>query len=623
MAVCRAAGVVAATETAGLRRLHHALSGGSHLLVLDNAENLPDAVSAVVEGLAPVPGLRILVASRVPLGRDWEHVWLMPPLRGGEARSLLLERMAREPSLTQVAALNQAADGIPLAIELLAAQSSVLGPASVVARLDDLDILLTRAGTDRHASLARILEGAYQALPLTAQQLLGGLALFRGGFTSEHVDRVGGAMQLDGIPALGELLAAGLVHRDADDRHRMLEPVRQCAIAHLEADDGIADAETAMVQWAVEFTRERQFGFTAADNRGWRRSLDAEADNLDLAFAMALRHGDEPAVLRLLAGLSYYWSRHHPESGATNARAATALVQGAASSRRRAGALAGLALFEPDPELHAEWLRLAAEEYRAAGDARGEVVAAYELAISTRQHALIDEALTLAAAAEEAFLEGWLLVRRAGLLHRDGVEAGEVLAILDKALQIGRRLDNRQLLGGVLLARSSLRLSGGNAGPAVGDDLDEARSLLGPTGDPVLFLEAHCLGIELLLLRGEVTAAIAAARDATQLCESQVSNEVMVAPARVARLLLLVLAALCRGGHDPTAAAIAARSGDLAAASSRLVQSGERYPLAPSILTDVPSATGPVELDDLTDALRLAHAAVASGLAESPGTADA
>src|SRR3990170_2405628 len=116
------------------------------LLILDNCEHLLAAVAPLAEQmLRAAPGLRILTTSREPLGVPGETTWLVPPLSlpeegssqdpaavlTSEAVQLFVAR-ARDADpafpLTaerapHVARVCRALDGLPLALELAAAQT--------------------------------------------------------------------------------------------------------------------------------------------------------------------------------------------------------------------------------------------------------------------------------------------------------------------------------------------------------------------------------------------------------------------------------------------------------------------------------------------------------------------
>ena len=136
-AVATALGVRDASITA----LAGAIGEKPTLLVLDNCEHLLDACTALVVALLrECSELRVLATSRESLGIPGEVAWPVPPLAGSDGAHLFAERArAVWPSFDISDATSRAIDrvcmrleGIPLAIELLAAWSHVRSPTELL-----------------------------------------------------------------------------------------------------------------------------------------------------------------------------------------------------------------------------------------------------------------------------------------------------------------------------------------------------------------------------------------------------------------------------------------------------------------------------------------------------------
>ena len=145
------------------------LAGRQLLLVLDNCEHLVDAAAKLADLLLrAAAGLRVLATSREALIIDGEMVLPVPPLPVPEAGRpltaaglgvfpavrLFAERAAQvvpgfavtEANMAAVAGICRRLEGLPLAIELAAAQLPVLSPEQIDERLGDRLGLLTRGG---------------------------------------------------------------------------------------------------------------------------------------------------------------------------------------------------------------------------------------------------------------------------------------------------------------------------------------------------------------------------------------------------------------------------------------------------------------------------------------------
>jgi predicted ATPase len=602
-AACQAAGVVAPSEGAGLRRLARVLEKRRSLLVLDNAEQIRPDVAALVGALAHVSELRVCITSRVALDRAWECVWQVPPMSESDAETLLQARLRTGVQDDQSIAICRAADGLPLAIELLAAQCDAVGVSAVIERLADLDVLLARTDRDRHSSVRRILQSTCDALSLPAQRLLTWLSEFRGGFAREHLDSLGEALQDDATIRVRELLLSGLVVRSIPDRYLMLEPVRQFAELTLEERGESTAAQRALVEWSVQFLRSKAWGFLDADNRSWRRSLDIEAANTEAAFDAAVALDDGAAVIDLLIGLSYYWSRHRPVIGKTHARVAERFVPDQLAHPRYASARLALATLDSDLERAQQLRREALDGFRAAGDGRGETLAMFQIAQDAGSVEVVDEALELTNRVGADFFTGWLLVRKAALLHRDGHSEDEVLTALSAAEDVARRTESRQLLTGVLLGRSGFRLASERAEEDVLADLDEAIALVEESGDPGLLIEARCLRVAYTLIRGDLHRALLESHDAVRVCDLWFTNEVVTDPMRIARVIAVAVSALRTAGHPAAAREVLTCSGNLSEAMHSTVHLGERYPLPPQITNVMPAGAPDANLDTLAEAL--------------------
>lgn len=186
-----------------------ALAPRHALLVLDNCEHLLERCRSLVEGLlVSAPRLSILVTSREPLRAATETVQRLPALAVppmsalqsvGEVMSysavqLFVSRARarqqgfalREQDLKAVREICRRLDGLPLAIELAAAQIDALALVGLRAQLDNCFQLLTqgrRTAVPRHQTLKAALDWSYQRLSPLEQTVLQGLAVFKIAFT--------------------------------------------------------------------------------------------------------------------------------------------------------------------------------------------------------------------------------------------------------------------------------------------------------------------------------------------------------------------------------------------------------------------------------------------------------
>ena len=104
-------------------------------VVLDGVEHVVDAVRALIVAWRRAhPRLSVVVTTHAPLGLPGERVVTLAPLGIEEATALLARRLAAHragpvPDTATLAALAAQVDGLPLAVELLAARAQIVGPA--------------------------------------------------------------------------------------------------------------------------------------------------------------------------------------------------------------------------------------------------------------------------------------------------------------------------------------------------------------------------------------------------------------------------------------------------------------------------------------------------------------
>src|SRR5262249_5134773 len=194
----------------------NALADRALLLVLDNCEHVVAGVAALVSVLLPAcAGLHALATSREPLRVSGEVERVVPPLdrptasanepldrlAAYDAVQLLVERGSdvrpgfrlTDGNAMAVARISAGLEGLPLAIELVAARLRTLSPEQLAARLGEQLDLLTHGGRtrpDRQQTMRATLDWSYQLLAPDEQIVFRRLSLFAGGFTLDAAEQV-------------------------------------------------------------------------------------------------------------------------------------------------------------------------------------------------------------------------------------------------------------------------------------------------------------------------------------------------------------------------------------------------------------------------------------------------
>jgi predicted ATPase len=302
------------------------------LLVLDNCEHVIEAAARLCARLlAACDDVRVLTTSREPLRVAGEARYRLAPLRvpspdetdlrESEAVALFADRARRAnarftldgPAGPAVARLVARLDGIPLAIELAAAQAETLGVAQLLDLIDDRFALLTvgdRLAPSRQQSLEATVQWSYQLLDEPERQVFRALSVFPGSFTLEAAETVAGP---GAKPAVLHLVDCSLLNPpqadpDGRSRYTMLETLRAygARLLHTRAGEQVA-AEEALARYARQVALEAAAGLqTSTREVAAARQLDAEDATLRQVLARAADH-DAAFALQLALALAPWW----------------------------------------------------------------------------------------------------------------------------------------------------------------------------------------------------------------------------------------------------------------------------------------------------------------------------
>ena len=312
----------------GLDEVVTALEDREALVVLDNCEHVLDpVVTLVTQVLRECATTSVLATSRAPLELDGEARYHVPPLqvprRGApiseaaatDAVQLFITRarLARadftldESDAEAIVELCVRLDGLPLAIELAAAQLRAMSLAELVSRIKDpFEVLVggPRSAPVRHKTLHNTIEWSFRLLSGDEEHVLQGLASFRGGCSAESAEAVCGADLA--APASVLQLLIGLVDKslvtareiDGATRYELHETIREFASGSCSDADREAIGDRHARWFAVLASRLGK-GPEAGGEQAWIAHHDVERDNFRAAALWLMVH-DPPAALRLL-----------------------------------------------------------------------------------------------------------------------------------------------------------------------------------------------------------------------------------------------------------------------------------------------------------------------------------
>ena len=496
--------VLGLRQSGSVRDAIRAVMAPRHLLlVLDNFEHLLDAAVDVAWLLESGARLAVLATSRAALRIRGECEYQVAPLEmpdpgtlphfrtvGDSPAAQLFVRRAEEAfpgfSLNQnnagtIAAICWRLEGLPLALELAAAQTRFLGPANVLSRLDQ--VLQAGGARDlpsRQRTMRATLDWDHDLLSEEERLTFRQLGVFAGGFTLEAAETVvsGEPLSEKGIFVLiGQLVEKSLVMATDEwssgtSRYRMLEPVRQYSLERLN-ESGEADAVNSRhARFFAELVGKGGRGLRGVEQLKWLDLLSQEHDNLRAALTHLLDKGDTDEAAEIGWNLWLFWSlRGYAAEGMSWMEALLDQAQG--SVRARSKALWVIAIFS----------------YMGA-DVERTVSILNE--VLENDHQLDQETLTHA-----LMLQGQALSQRG--------DTGSAESLLYRALDLARSTDDSWTLPHALQSLVWLSIAREDLGTAE-RYVTEANTLARDTGERwtlALGLSAHAL-IALLQGRDEL-----------------------------------------------------------------------------------------------------------------------
>jgi len=335
--MAEALGVLDTGDRPIAEKLKTALRQRRMLLVLDNFEQVLAAAPGLISLLSAAPGIKLLVTSRTLLQVSGEHAVEVGPLalpRVGRSHesspayaasvALFVERArAVKPdfevtpdNVDAIAAICVALEGVPLALELAAARSRMLTPASMLTRLDRRLSLLAGGPRDlpaRQQTLRRTIEWSTQLLGDRDKRLLSELGVFAGSFSLEAVEFVtedSSDPDFDPLVGLGTLVDNSLVReqdRDGRPYYSMLTTVREYTLEQLEADGALEATRTAHARYFVMLARSLETDLKDGGQREAIALLNDDRDDLRAVARFLLDTGDAANLAQFAWSLLIYW----------------------------------------------------------------------------------------------------------------------------------------------------------------------------------------------------------------------------------------------------------------------------------------------------------------------------
>jgi predicted ATPase/class 3 adenylate cyclase len=445
------------------------LDGSGALLYLDNLEHLPTVAPVVAELLDRVPDLQILATSRTPLRLSAERVLPLEPLSIEDATTLFVELAAargvllQEDALASVHEICRKLDGLPLAIELVAARLAVLPPAEILRALGEGLALEMEGPVDlpeRQRTLRAAIDWSYQRLSPGQRALHGALAVFADSATLDDARTIAESGP-EFLRDLEALVGWSLVRSESTDgelRLSMLETVREHALEHVSSEGRLEELQHRHAELFLALALEAEAELAGANQAQWISRLERESDNLTAALDWLVAHGRVEDALRATNAVERFW---RAEARLTEAKRWLSLgldLAGELPTDLRALSLrssAHMAMGQSDWNTAAPLLEESIELFREAGRQYDEVVSLSYLSFVA--------------------------------LRRDDVDGAGKLA--EEALRVAKDLGEGRPIAFALMALADVDWVRGDHAEALAK-YDEAVPLVRTAGDPLLVVDA-------------------------------------------------------------------------------------------------------------------------------------
>ncbi|WP_085729320.1 winged helix-turn-helix domain-containing protein [Pseudomonas sp. R37(2017)] len=310
------------------------------LLVIDNCEHLLDAIAQLCEHiLRSAPHVHILATSRESLRAEGEFVQRLesldcpPPIAVLDraqamtfsALQLFVERaMASHDSfeltdneLPLLIDICHRLDGIPLAIELAAAQVGDIGLPGLLAQLQSSFRVLTQpcqAPLARHQTLRATLDWSFELLNACEKTCLRRLSVFRGSFTLESAAAVivgGHIAPREVFGSITQLVAKSLLNVEVGDEdvfYRLLDTTRSYALEKLTQTSDLPGTRERHAERCLALMQQAQDDWEKTPTGLWIERYGRALEDIRAALDWGLHaQGPQALAIRLAATSTPLW----------------------------------------------------------------------------------------------------------------------------------------------------------------------------------------------------------------------------------------------------------------------------------------------------------------------------
>lgn len=316
------------------------------LLVLDNFEQVLVAAPLLTDLLTHAPKLTALVTSRSVLGVYGEYVYPVPPMSVPDIENATMEAIEQSEAVQlfvsrvrsmrpefglntrnarDIATICLRLDGLPLAIELAAARTSLFAVSTLAERLEKrLPVLESglRNVPDRLRTMRNAIAWSYDLLTPYEQDVFRKLCIFVGGWNLDAAEilvlaerRDNPVAQAELIDAIESLVNKSLIQRievDHEWSFRILQTLREFGLNELERKGDRALAETRHTEFILAFAERASPNLIGHQAVAWLNQMEMLYSDFQVVFERLMASSDDDMPLKLATWLwRFGYTRGH------------------------------------------------------------------------------------------------------------------------------------------------------------------------------------------------------------------------------------------------------------------------------------------------------------------------
>jgi predicted ATPase/DNA-binding XRE family transcriptional regulator len=336
--IAHSLGYVGAMKISTEEQLKEGIGDKQLLLVLDNCEHLIEDVASLASRLLEAClHIKMIATSRETLRIPGEWLYAVPAfdlpdddeftdvsnaaihpaltLFSERARAVRSDFALNPENIQSIASICAQLDGLPLAIELIAARIRLMSPQSLLERMSGHFVLTAdgmRLASGRQKTLRNAIDWSYNLLPLEEQKLFVYLSVFSGGFTLAAAEAIfSRSITEKSVPELlALLLDKSLVRRVASERedcYEMLVTIEEYAHERLHHWGEETEVRNWHLAYFLSLAEKADKELRGPNQPEWLNRLNAMHDNVRVALDWAIETGQTETALQLASRLWWFW----------------------------------------------------------------------------------------------------------------------------------------------------------------------------------------------------------------------------------------------------------------------------------------------------------------------------